>query len=227
MILEEGLGDKKLAPYVVNGVRYYPLPDATGYVETGKASWYGGKFHGRKTANGEVYDMYGPTAAHKTLPLGTYVSVENLASGRTTVVRINDRGPFVEGRIIDLSYAAAREIEMVGPGVVDVKITALARQVETRRGPGGVSRVVVETPDLNKGTFTVQVGAFANKANALDLASRLRVIYDFVNIQAHVDDSGRTLHRVRVSMSTSLGEAREKEKELREMGFIEAFVVRI
>jgi rare lipoprotein A len=96
--------------------------DRTGRVETGLASWYGGKFHGRTTASGEVYDMYALTAAHKTLPFGTVVEVTNLENGRSLRVRINDRGPFVDGRIIDLSYAAAKRLDMVRDGVVRVKL---------------------------------------------------------------------------------------------------------
>jgi rare lipoprotein A len=96
--------------YLVNGERYYPLPDSLGFIETGKASWYGKDFHGRPTSSGETYDMYKKTAAHKTLPIGTYIRVINLENNRSTIVRINDRGPFVKGRIIDLSYGAAKEI---------------------------------------------------------------------------------------------------------------------
>ncbi|MCI5132293.1 MAG: septal ring lytic transglycosylase RlpA family protein, partial [Candidatus Electrothrix sp. EH2] len=90
-------------PYVIEGQTYYPIPSAQGYEETGLASWYGDPFHGRKTANGETYDMYGVTAAHKTLPMNTMLLVKNLRNGKTATVRINDRGPFVDGRIIDLS----------------------------------------------------------------------------------------------------------------------------
>lgn len=98
---------------------------ARGYTERGEASWYGRKFHGRTTANGERYDMHSLTAAHKTLPFGVVVEVTNLHNGRSVEVRINDRGPFKKGRIIDLSYAAARELEMIGPGVVPVRVVVI------------------------------------------------------------------------------------------------------
>ena len=103
-VVLSGTKDGKMPePYEVNGQRYYPLPDAEGFVEYGKASWYGGDFHGRPTSSGETYDMHKMTAAHKTIPFGTYVKVRNLANNRETIVKINDRGPFVKGRIIDLN----------------------------------------------------------------------------------------------------------------------------
>lgn len=98
---------------------------ARGYTERGEASWYGKKFHGRTTANGERYDMYALTAAHKTLPFDVIVEVTNLSNGRSVEVRINDRGPFKKGRIIDLSYAAASELKMIGPGVVPVRVVVI------------------------------------------------------------------------------------------------------
>jgi len=213
--------------YVVRGVRYYPLPDADGFVQTGQASWYGVPFHGRTTSNGETYDMHAHTAAHKTLPFGTYVSVKNLANGRSTVVRINDRGPFVKGRIIDLSYASAREVGLVGPGVATVRVTALAPQVAVEGRAGGKGRPVLETQDLRSGEFTVQVGAFLERSNALDLARRLGVLFDYVKITEFVDALDRTLHRVRVSKSSSLDAAGKVEKRLEGMGFVGSFVVRI
>lgn len=227
VVLPDTVEGKAVKPYEVNGVQYYPLPDAQGFVETGKASWYGRKFHGRTTSNGETYDMYGPTAAHKTLPFGTHVHVTNLRNGRSTVVRINDRGPFVKGRIIDLSYASARELGLVGPGVSDVRIRALARQVGTEASPGGEERPVVEAQDLTTGDFTVQVGAFLNRENAVNLVKRLKVLYDYVNVTVHVDERTRKLHRVRVSRSGSLEAAGKIEKDLKEMGFTGAFVVRM
>ncbi|MCI5210491.1 MAG: septal ring lytic transglycosylase RlpA family protein [Candidatus Electrothrix sp. ATG2] len=112
-------------PYVIKGQTYFPIPTAEGYEETGLASWYGDPFHGRKTANGETYDMHGVTAAHKTLPMDTMLLVKNLANSKTTIVRINDRGPFVDGRIIDLSYTTAKELGIVRNGTEKVQIVAL------------------------------------------------------------------------------------------------------
>ena len=112
-------------PYVVKGVTYYPIPSSIGYEEKGVASWYGEPFHGRPTSSGEIYDMYGDTAAHKTLPMNTMLLVKNLDNGRSTVVRINDRGPFVESRIIDLTYTKAKELGMLSRGTAHVKIIAM------------------------------------------------------------------------------------------------------
>lgn len=111
--------------YVINGKRYYILPSAEGFKEKGQASWYGEPFHGRKTANGETYDMNKLSAAHKTLPLGTWVEVRNLDNNNTLNIRVNDRGPFISGRIIDLSRAAAEEIGMLKAGVARVSIKAI------------------------------------------------------------------------------------------------------
>lgn len=140
-------------PYTINGETYYPLPSASGYMETGKASWYGHPFHGRRTSSGETYDMYKVSAAHKVLPLGTYVLVENLGNGKNIVLRINDRGPFVKGRIIDLSYAAASAIDVVGPGVADVRVTALAKEVGRAHPRTGISEPVLESKDFSRGGF--------------------------------------------------------------------------
>lgn len=123
--------------------------------EIGVASWYGGKFHGRMTSNGEIYDMYAHTAAHKTLPFNTVVRVTDIATSMATEVRINDRGPFVKGRIIDLSLAAARDINMVGPGTSTVRID------------------IIKTGDRPP-IYIVQVGAFGDSANAISLQKRLQ-----------------------------------------------------
>jgi len=120
--------------YVVFGERYHVLDTSDGYVERGIASWYGEPFHGRRTSSGETYDMYRLTAAHKSLPLPTYVQVTNLDNGLQIVVRVNDRGPFHEGRIIDLSYAAAKKIGMIGPGTARVEVRALDPPAADRGG---------------------------------------------------------------------------------------------
>lgn len=217
---------KMPASYEVNGERYYPLPRAYGFIQTGKASWYGKKFHGRPTASGEVYNMYGKSAAHKTLPLGTYVKVTNLSNRKVTIVRINDRGPFIKGRIIDLSYKAAREIDLIGVGVGDVRVVALGREVgKTKSGKG--ARPLVEITDLESGEFTIQVGAFYDKNNAEKLAERLRVIFEYVRVTVYVDDNRGPLHRVHASKSKTMSQAEKIEKRLEDMGFKAAFIVRI
>jgi rare lipoprotein A len=134
-------------------------PPKIGSTETGIASWYGHPYHGRRAANGEVYDMEKLTAAHRTYPFDTWVRVKNLSNDRTVDVRIQDRGPFIRGRIIDLSHAAAREIEMIGPGVTKVKLTVIAPP-----------RNLDKEPEL----FGIQVGAFRERARALALQDEMR-----------------------------------------------------
>jgi rare lipoprotein A len=220
-------GDKgKLKPYEVHGKRYYPVPSAYGFTQTGKASWYGKKFHGRPTASGEIYNMYGKSAAHKTLPLGTYVKVTNLSNRKVTIVRVNDRGPFIKGRIIDLSYTAAKEIDLVNAGVAKVKVIALAPEVGKTKPEKG-AKPLVEITDLESGEFTIQVGAFQDKNNAEKIAERLKIIFSFVQVTTYVDDQRRTLHRVHASKSKTLTQAEKIEKKLEEMGFKAAFIVRI
>src|ERR1700757_2014671 len=154
-------------------------PAPVGYTEEGNASWYGNPFHGRRASDGEVYDMYKLTAAHRTLPFDTTVRVTNLNNGKSTTVCITDRGPFVENRIIDLSLAAAREIDSVGPGVVPVRLEVL----------GNV--------DVTAGYFTVQVGAFRDRGNAERLRERLSGSYSPIFIQQYDSPDG-TFYRVRV-----------------------------
>ncbi len=224
IILSEKTKGRGFEPYEINGERYYPLPDSDGFVQYGKASWYGKEFDGRFTSSGEKFDMNKKTAAHKTLPLGTYVKAVNLCNKKQVVVRINDRGPFVKGRIIDLSYAAAMEIDLIGPGVVEVKIVALGKEVGKIESPLG-KKPVVEIKDLNAGEFTVQVGAFKNKENALRLSDRLKVIFDYVDVAVSDDIDDAPIYRVRVSKSKTLTKANRMEKKLESMGFEEAFIV--
>ncbi|RPI76539.1 MAG: septal ring lytic transglycosylase RlpA family protein [Desulfobacteraceae bacterium] len=219
-------GETVQAPYEVFGEKYYPLPDADGYVETGKASWYGDKFHGRLTSNGEIYDMHKNTAAHKTLPFNTVVKVVNLADNSFTIVRINDRGPFVKGRSIDLSYAAGKEVNLIGPGVADVKIIALAKEAPQREEPNNAT-TVVELPEFKEGEFTVQIGAFQNKDNAQKLVDRFQNQYEYANILPYTDQDNRTFFKVHISKSKTLAEAGQIQKKLEESGFAGSFIVRI
>ena len=126
IVATESVYKSTMKPYVVKGRVYYPIPAIKGQIFIGNASWYGPNFHGHKTSNGEIYNMHKRTAAHKTLPINTYVRVTNLKNGLETVVRINDRGPFVEGRIIDLSYQAAKEIGLIKYGVVPVRLEVVS-----------------------------------------------------------------------------------------------------
>ena len=154
-------GARGTKPYTIKGTTYYPLLSSHGFREEGTASWYGKDFHGKLTANGERYDMYDMTAAHKLLPFGTKVKVTNKENGKSIVVRINDRGPFVSNRVIDLTHSGAEKIGMIAKGTAPVIL-------ETQGAVAGL-----KDGDL-KGRFYVQVGAFANKSNAQGLAAKLK-----------------------------------------------------
>jgi rare lipoprotein A len=208
-------------PYRVFGTWYQPISNARGFEQTGVASWYGKKFHGRKTSNGEIYNMYGVTAAHKTLPMGTFVRVHNLANDKSVDVRINDRGPFARGRIIDLSYGAAKHIDMVGPGTARVNIVALGAPEPTKRD-GAPPRYV--PMDYYTGNFTFQVGAFIEKINAERLVAELGQCYQNAHMETFFDGR-RTFYRVRVGRSSNLEEAVAYEAKLIEDGFNQLFIV--
>lgn len=179
------------------------------YTEEGNASWYGAPFHGRRASNGEVYDMYKLTAAHRTLPFGSIVRVTNLNNGKSTTVRITDRGPFVANRVIDLSLAAAQEIGSVGPGVVPVRLEVISGESPTA------------------GYFTVQVGAFKDRANAERLRDRLSASYSPVLIQEINAEAGQ-FFRVRVGKVAGEEAARQFAEQLRtQNGFSSALVFRL
>jgi rare lipoprotein A len=184
-------------------------PAPAGYLEEGNASWYGVPFNGRRASNGEIYDMYKLTAAHRTLPFETVVRVTNLNNGKSTTVRITDRGPFVENRIIDLSLAAAREIESIGPGVVPVRVEVLTPGID----PTG-------------GFFTVQVGAFRDQANAQRLRDRLNLSYSPIFIQQYDSPDG-LYYRVRVGKVTGEDAARQFGEQLRQREGVTPIVVRL
>ena len=224
IVLPKTMDGRVPKSYSVNGVAYYPLLSGEGLVQEGMASWYGKDFHGKKTSNGEIYNMYGKTAAHTTLPFGTYVRVENLSNLKEVIVKINDRGPFVTGRIIDLSYGAGRQIGLVGPGVAKVRLVALSRKIG-RIKSGNNYVPLVEAVDFRKGKFTIQVGAFENEGNAKRLADRLRVIFDHVTITTYIPYEAKTLYRVRVSLFKDLAEASKIVKKLEYLGFSENFIV--
>jgi rare lipoprotein A len=178
-------------------------------MEEGNASWYGAPFHGRRASNGEVYDMYKLTAAHRTLPFETIVRVTNVSNGKSTVVRITDRGPFVDNRIIDLSFAAALEIESVGPGVVPVRVEVLSPRV-----------------DPTSGFFTVQVGAFRDRANAERLRDRLSAAYSPIFIQQYDSPDG-VFYRVRVGRISGEDAAQQFGEQLRDREGFTPMVLRL
>lgn len=171
-------------------------------IETGIASWYGGEFHGRRTASGEVFDTHQFTAAHRTLAFGTVVEVHNLDNGRRVRVRINDRGPFVRRRVIDLSYAAAKELGMIGPGTARVELTVIAL------GPGGPGS------PTGDGRYTVQVAAFAEPERAEALYSRLLAAYPDATVR-----TDGTWHRVQVGEFDRRRAAERLRRELARLGY--------
>ena len=156
----EGVAKRANMPYKVFGEKYIPMREIGPYKETGHASWYGKKYHGNKTSLGEIYDMYGMTAAHKTLPLPCYVKVTNLVNNKTVIVRVNDRGPFIKDRIIDLSYAAAYRLDIIEKGSEQVLVELIEPFKET-------------LPEKNAGQLYIQVGAFSDKNNAEALMNRI------------------------------------------------------
>lgn len=167
------------SPYTVLGKTYHIDFDTEGFTESGYASWYGKKFHGNKTSNGETYDMFAMTAAHKTLAIPTYVRVTNLENQRTVVVRVNDRGPFHSGRIIDLSYAAAKKLGYHQKGTAKVKIEVLTR-VEDPKVASAVAGVIdpalmPENTDNAPKTY-LQAGAFSKQESAVQLQRRLHAL---------------------------------------------------
>lgn len=158
-------------PYTVFGKRYFPMKSARSHVEKGIASWYGTKFHGRKTSNGETYDLYAMTAAHKTLPLPSYVRVTHLKTGKKIIVRVNDRGPFHGDRIIDLSYAAAKKLGIDGTGRVKIEVIDPKHYKKVKKKKKAKKRAPSSMPSL--ASYYVQAGAFKSQANAKSLAQAL------------------------------------------------------
>jgi rare lipoprotein A len=227
-----------------------PAEAIPGSVEYGYASWYGNPYHGRKTTSGEVYDMYLFTAAHRTLPLGTEVEVTNLENSQKVMVKINDRGPFVDGRIIDLSLSAARAISMVGPGTALVQVKVLrvgtlamaraagpsnttpgsvpgappsaAANVASSAAPAVVPSAVVP---MVADRFTVQVGAFSDRRNAERLRDDLTRRYPQYSVNSTAAPDGR-LYRVWVGNEASQQQAAVIVERLRQDGFT-AFALRL
>lgn len=196
--------------YEVFGQTYYVKDSAEGYRETGIASWYGEKFHGELTSNRERYDMYSLTAAHPTLPLPTYARVTNLENQRSIVVRINDRGPFADNRIIDLSYAAAHRLGMAEQGTAEVEVKALTPDKR-------------ETPEVS-GEVAVQAGAFAEKDNARSLQQQLHE-EGLEPVTIETDPAGSP-HRVRLGPVAAGAALEELLDRLRDLGIDNPQIIR-
>jgi rare lipoprotein A len=197
--------------YTVLGETYQVLDSAEGFRQRGIASWYGNKFHGKRTSSGEPYDMYKMTAAHKTLPIPVHVRVSNLDNGKSIIVRVNDRGPFVKDRIIDLSYAAAHKLGMTGTGTARVEITALT-EAPAAAGPGSVEASAPET-------LYVQVGAFGREESAEAMAAALSPMLGHPVRVQKTEAEGRELYRVRVGPFSQRVHAEKVRSYLSDKGY--------
>lgn len=212
------------SPYSVWGETYHVMDSAHGYVEEGIASWYGQKFHGHTTSNGETYDMFQLTAAHKSLPLPSFVRVTNLNNDRSVLVRVNDRGPFHEDRIIDLSYAAAKVLGFQGQGTAPVRVEAVAtrpgdgtdqdqRQAEQEPSESESEQPIVTVSSDDTESLFVQVGAFGTLSSAARLKTQLMMVTGSDVRLVSAQHNGQDVHRVWVGPFEKR-EAAEKEKHL-------------
>ncbi len=212
--------------YDVNGHRYQVLASAAGYLERGVASWYGPDFHGHNTSSGEPYDMYAMTAAHRTLPLPCYARITNLGNGRSVVVRINDRGPFVSNRIVDLSYTAAQRLDIVRTGTALVELQTVGPATD----PGArASALPLPTPTpvpasapASLPTLYIQVGAYAEAGNAQRVAEHLQAAGIDSSLSLASTAGGRTLRRVRVGPIASVEQFDSLAARLATLGYPDA-----
>ncbi|PAV26002.1 septal ring lytic transglycosylase RlpA [Tamilnaduibacter salinus] len=215
------------SPYTVWGEQYTVMSDASArnYVQRGRASWYGEKFHGHRTSNGEIFDMYAMSAAHKRLPLPSFARVTNLENGRQVIVRVNDRGPFHEGRIIDLSWAAARKLGFSDHGTARVEVASVTVSPDGQRyvaGSDGVSEAPDEdgTPASAQALF-VQVASFTQPGSAQRLSQRLRqAIGEAVRVR-----TAGPWHRVQVGPFSARSEAESHRGRIERQGFGRPIVV--
>ena len=198
-VIEERTMAGNKSPYTVNGRTYRVMPSEAGYRERGFASWYGEKFHGHKTSNGEIYDMFQLSAAHKSMPIPSYLRVTNLENNRSIIVRVNDRGPFHSERIIDLSYAAAHMLGYDNKGTAMVEVEAIVPTVQASAAPAPAYRPPVSA-ELPPAGAILQVGAFSDRAAAEQLSARLQSMTTrpvFIR-SVQLADSNEIIHRVRV-----------------------------
>jgi rare lipoprotein A len=210
--------------YVVFGKRYFVMRSARGFVQRGTASWYGPDFHGKRTSSGETYNMHAMTAAHKTLPLPTMVRVKNLTNGKTVVVKVNDRGPFVNDRIIDLSQAAAKELGVIGPGTAQVEITALTatdhKSAATEpRSPVRAIPLQTTSVEDSAGEIFLQLGSFGSEVNAINMRNQLQAQNEQAIIISSIDTGSGTFYRVRLGPLLDVNEAESVQKRLLRKGY--------
>lgn len=180
----------------------YPL----NYTEKGTASWYGKKFHGRKTANGEIYNMYDYTAAHKYLPLGSQVRVKNLKNHKSVIVKINDRGPFIRGRILDLSYQAALCLDMVENGLAPIQLE------------------IIKLPEENSKNHFIQIGSFSDYKNARKVYQELSPTYQ-IRMATLQKEKTKTFYRIWIGPYNRSAEVKRKLWELKDAGFPDSFII--
>ena len=214
--------------YVVDGQRYYVSLNTqdikkNGFSETGIASWYGTKFHGNLTSSGEPYDMYKMTAAHKTLPIPSYVSVKNLENNKQVVVKVNDRGPFVDGRIIDLSYAAAQKLEVIRNGTARVELEVIAAPQIS----GATSNDTEQIAYLknNPQQYFVQMGAFSEINNAEKFRAQLISQSIKPTIIKSYSDANGEFHKVQVGPLTSTQDLQLMESRLSDLGYTQLYII--
>lgn len=215
--------------YKVLGKNYYTLSSAEGYHEKGIASWYGTKFHGRRTSSGEIYDMYKMTAAHKTLPLPTYVEVTNLENGKKAIVKVNDRGPFHENRLIDLSYSAATKLGIIAKGTGLVEIRALTTPGKANTVTPVVkeptSEVTASVKSISSAEMFLQVGAFSSLSRAEQVKRKLQhEITGVITITPFKSSQG-TLYRVRIGPLSSVEQGDSLATKVAGLGFPSSHIV--
>lgn len=236
------------ASYVVLGKRYYTRPTSRGFVERGIASWYGSKFHGRRTSSGETYDMYAMTAAHKEVPLPTYARVTHLGTGKSIVVKINDRGPFHANRVIDLSYGAASRLGILKAGTAPVEVRAIDPRVPLQSQTSRTREDLVSSPSRagapaarsprtapapngsalgvpgRQVAMYLQLGAFASAENARRLAQRANGVNAITQVSP-AQAQGVTLYRVRVGPFSSAAEVDAMANRLSQIGVHDTVVI--
>lgn len=212
-------------PYTVLGKTYHLIQDERSYKERGRASWYGKKFHGYHTSNGEIYDMYAMTAAHKTLPIPSYVRVTNTANGKSVVVRVNDRGPFHSDRIIDLSYAAAQRIGILGAGTgaVEVEIVLPSDAAPPPRIAEPLNPIVVPGSALPPNTH-LQIGAFSSEKSAKQFAAEVGVKLSYP-VKISRAEPSKTIFRVRVGPLGNAQQLQDARNQLQRLNIPESHVV--
>ena len=211
-----------MRPYTVMGKRYYPSVVRVGEKFTGRASWYGPNFHGKKTSNGETYSMWQMTAAHKTLPMNTVVKVTNTSNNRSVVVRINDRGPFVNTRIIDMSKKAATELDMVKTGTAPVKLEILGFN---KKGQTKITKTSIQKDLKEKviGKYALQIGSFSKIEGAISTQERYNNASGrYKTVIKDIDDGEKRLFKVFLTGFQGEEEARDYKAE----HFAGAFIVR-